>query len=137
MKKPKTYEDTLEVAKNKEWKIKRMSQLGVEALPKGPETQQIRFIDTRVPEEVHHHVHAVAPIVPPIVPLVPTAPVQDDGLRQEVRQVVDLMKNLSLNLLGSAQGRGRQYNQPANDGGQGRNGSGSNSGRDWRKVNLL
>ena len=106
----------------------------MEALPKGLETKQVRFMDTQVPEEVHHHVHAVAPIVPPIVPIVPTTPVQDDGLRQEVRQVVDLMKNLSLNLLGSAQGRGRQYNQPANDGGQGRNGNGSNGGRGWRKV---
>ncbi len=134
LKKPKTYEDTLEVAKNKEWKIKRMSQLGVEALPKGPETKQVRFLDTRIPEEVHHHVHAVAPVVTPVMPVVPTASVQDDGLRQEVRQVVDLMKNLSLNFLGNAQGRGRQYNQPANDGGQGRNGSGSNSGRGWRKI---
>ena len=35
LKKPKTYEDTLEVAKNKEWKLKRMSQLGVETLPRG------------------------------------------------------------------------------------------------------
>ena len=37
LKKPKTYEETLEVAKNKEWKLKRMSQLGVETLPRGVE----------------------------------------------------------------------------------------------------
>ena len=43
LKKPRTYEDTLEVAKNKEWKIKRMSQLGVETVPKGPEVKHVRF----------------------------------------------------------------------------------------------
>ena len=52
----------------------------------------------------------VAPLVPPQVSVIATAPVQDDGLRQDVRQVVDLMKNLTLNLMGGAQGQGRQYN---------------------------
>ena len=33
LKKPKSYEHALEVAKNKEWKLKRMSQLGVESIP--------------------------------------------------------------------------------------------------------
>ena len=87
------------------------------------------MIQRHFPEEVHHHVHAVAPVVSPAVSVIPTAAaVQDDGLRQDVRQVVDLMKNLTLNLMGSGQDQGRQYNQPTNNGGQGRNNSGQNGG---------
>ena len=71
LKKPKTYEDTLEVAKNKEWKLKRMSQLGVETLPRGVEIKQVRFVESRVPEELHHHVHTVALVVPPVVSVAP------------------------------------------------------------------
>ena len=32
LKKPMGFEDALEVAKNKEWKLKRMNQLGVDTL---------------------------------------------------------------------------------------------------------
>ena len=32
LKKPRSFEDALEVAKNKEWKFKRMNQLGVDTL---------------------------------------------------------------------------------------------------------
>ena len=54
----------------------------------------------------------------------------DNGLRQEMRQVVDLMKNLSLNLLSNVgnQGHGRSSNQPNGNGGQG------NGGRKWRNI---
>ncbi|MCO5584209.1 hypothetical protein L7F22_038132 [Adiantum nelumboides] len=117
LKKPRTYEDTLEVARNKEWKIKRLTQLGVSSLPGMLEMKQANFVQSRVQEEVHHtHViRVVAPVVPPIV-----TPIQDDGLRQDMRQVVDLMKNLSLNLLSNAgnhHGQGRQFNQTNNNGG--------------------
>ena len=56
--------------------------------------------------------------------------VPDDGLRQEMRQVVDLMKNLSLNLLGNVgnnRGYGRQSNQSNNDGGQ-------NNNKKWKNI---
>lgn len=98
------YEDMLKVAKNKEWKLKRMSWLGVETLPRGIEVKQVRFVENRVPEELHHHVHTVAPIVPLIVSVALVAFVQDEGLKQEMRQVVDLMKNLSLNLMSNVGG---------------------------------
>lgn len=78
--------------------------MGVEILPKGPEIKQVRFVDTHVPEEVHHHVHAAAPLAPPVVQVAPVTPVQDEGLKQEMRQVVDLMKNLSLNLMSNVGG---------------------------------
>ena len=135
VKEARTFEDSLEVARNKEWKLKRMSHLGVETLPRGQEVKQVRFVESQVLEEIHH-VHAVAPVAPTVVPVVPTASVQDDGLRQEVRQVVDLMNNISINLLsnvGNAQGHGRQSNQPSGNNGQNQNGGGSNNGRGWRK----
>ncbi|MCO5571554.1 hypothetical protein L7F22_025298 [Adiantum nelumboides] len=129
LKKPRTYEDTLEVARNKEWKIKRMTQLGVSSLPGVTEMKQANFVQSRGQEEVHHtHViPVVAPVVPPIV-----TPIQDDGLRQDMRQVVDLMKNLSLNLLSNAgnhHGQGRQFNQTNNSGGQN-----SGGGKRWKNV---
>ncbi|MCO5551584.1 hypothetical protein L7F22_005089 [Adiantum nelumboides] len=54
LKKPRTYEDTLEVARNKEWKIKRLTQLGVSSLPGVPEMKQANFMQSRGQEEVHH-----------------------------------------------------------------------------------
>ncbi|MCO5581366.1 hypothetical protein L7F22_035248 [Adiantum nelumboides] len=54
LKKPRTYEDTLEVARNKEWKIKRMTQLGVSSLHGVPEMKQANFVQNRGQEEVHH-----------------------------------------------------------------------------------
>ncbi|MCO5584216.1 hypothetical protein L7F22_038140 [Adiantum nelumboides] len=129
LKKPRTYEDTLEVARNKEWKIKRLTQLGVSSLLGVPEIKQANFVQSRGEEEVHHtHVIPVlALVVPPIV-----TPIQDDGLRQDMRQVVDLMKNLSLNLLSNAgnhHGQGRQFNQTNNNGGHNNGG-----GKRWKNV---
>ncbi|MCO5599635.1 hypothetical protein L7F22_053741 [Adiantum nelumboides] len=76
LKKPRTYEDTLEVARNKEWKIKRLTQLGVSSLPGVPKMKQDNFVQSRGQEEVHraHVIPVVAPVVPPIV-----TPIQDDG----------------------------------------------------------
>ncbi|MCO5552989.1 hypothetical protein L7F22_006509 [Adiantum nelumboides] len=129
LKKPRTYADTLEVARNKEWKIKRLTQLGVSSLPGVLEMKQANFVQSHGQEEVHHtHViPVVAPVVPPIV-----TPIQDNGLRQDMRQVVDLMKNLSLNLLSNARnhhGQGRQFNQTNNSGGQN-----SGGGKRWKNV---
>ena len=46
LKKPRTFEDSLEVAKNKEWKLKRKIQLGVETLLRGTEVKQVRFVES-------------------------------------------------------------------------------------------
>ena len=40
LKKTRTYEDALEVARNKEWKLKRLTQLGVSSLPRVSEMKQ-------------------------------------------------------------------------------------------------
>ena len=44
----------------------------------------------------------MVPITPLVVPKVVTTTMPDDGLRQDMKEVVDLMKNLSLNLLSNA-----------------------------------
>ena len=41
LKKPRKYEDAVQVAKNKEWKLKRLSQLGVDPSYKSPKMMQI------------------------------------------------------------------------------------------------
>ena len=62
LKKPKSYEHALEVTKKKEWKLKRMSQLAVESLPRRPEFQHVDSLQGRTLPEVHQ------------VPVVPVAP---------------------------------------------------------------
>ena len=100
LKKPRTYEDALEVARNKEWKLKKLTQLGVSSVSGMSEMMQTESMQSRVPEEVHPV--NVVPIATQVVPPVVTTIVQDDGLRQDMRQMVDLMKDLSLNMLGNA-----------------------------------
>ncbi|MCO5548055.1 hypothetical protein L7F22_001511 [Adiantum nelumboides] len=127
LKKPWTYEDALDVARNKEWKLKKICQLGVESLQKRPDFQQINSLQGRMPEV---HPVPLIPVAPQVVPAVVNATVPDDGLRQEMRQVVDLMKNLNLNLLsnvGHNYDQRRNSSQPRNDGGQ-------NGGKKWKNV---
>ncbi|RYA73815.1 hypothetical protein DD595_24815, partial [Enterobacter cloacae complex sp. 4DZ3-17B2] len=136
LKKPRTYEDALEVARNKEWKLRKMSQLGVESLPMRSEFQPIESLQGRM-SGVHHE--PVVPVTTQVMPAVVTTAVQDDGLRQDMRQMVDLMKNLSLNMLGQVgnnRGRGRFANQPNQSGGEERprNGVGQSNGRFWRQT---
>ena len=116
LKKPRTYEDTVEVARSKDWKLRKMAQLGMESLPKVPQPKPVDPVQSQIPREVHHHV-TMENVTSHAVPTMVAATVPDDGLRQEMRQVVDLMKNLSLNLLSDNCGHGRPQNQPR-EGGQ-------------------
>ena len=81
--------------------------MGVDSLPKRQEVNQVRFMESYTLEEVGH-THMV-PINPIVMRAVVTTTVQDDGLNQEMRKVVDLMKNLSLSLLNNSRNnfRGR------------------------------
>ena len=133
LKKPRTYEDALDVAKSKEWKLRRMSQLGVESLPRRPDFQHADSLQGRM-SGVHHE--PMVPVTPQLVPAVVTTAVQDDGLRQDMRQMVDLMKNLSLNMLGNVgnnRGRVRFANQPGDEE-RPRNGAGQSNGRVWKQT---
>ena len=61
--------------------------------------KQMDPMQNRVPEKVHPV--NVVPVATQVVPAMVTTAAQDDGLRQDMRQVVDLMKNLSLKILGN------------------------------------
>ena len=54
LKKPRMYEYALEVARNKEWKLKRSTQLGVSSLHGVPEMKQMDPMQNQVPEEIHY-----------------------------------------------------------------------------------
>lgn len=127
LKKPRTYDDLLEVAKNKEWKVKRMTQLGIGNEPGRGNMRQTEPIPGRVTVEAPQAV--AIPMISQAIPVVGTTTAVDEGLKQEMRQVVDLMKNLSLNLLnngGNIRGPARPPNQP--------NGSGQGNNRAWRQM---
>ena len=88
----------------------------VDSLPMEVQTKKPKAIVQRSPIEVFYLV--VSLVVPPIVPATATiVVVVHDGLRQEMRQLVDLMKNIKLDLLnsvGNGHCRERQWNQPTN-----------------------
>ena len=133
LKKLRSYEEAMEIAKRKKWKLSMMSKMGVTySLPLPMEMRKPKPVVQRVPMEVLQQavLQMVPPVVQPVVPIMAARVVADDGLQQEMRQVVDLMKNLSLNLLSNVgnQGRGRSSNQPNGNGGQG------NGGRKWRNM---
>ena len=53
LKKPQSYEDAIDVAKRKEWKLSRMSQLGmVDSFPMAKEIRRPESIVQRAPVEV-------------------------------------------------------------------------------------
>ena len=97
LKKPKSFEDALEVAKNKEWKLKRINQLGVYTLQRRVEVRSVNLVQGCFPKEVQHA--TMVPVPPPVMPTIVAAATPHDGLQKDMREVVDLMKNLSLNLL--------------------------------------
>ena len=116
LKKPRSFEDALEVAKNKEWKLKRMNQLGVDTLQRRMEVRPGNPIQGYAPKEVQHA--TVVSVPPPVMSAMVAAAVPDDGLRKDMREVVDLMKNLSLNLLGNTganRGPRKPFNQATGD----------------------
>ena len=108
LKKPRSFKDVLEVAKNKEWKLKRMNQLGVETLQRRVEVRPVNPMQGHVPKDVQH---ATMVLVSPLVmPTIVAATIFDDGLGKGMREAVDLMKNLSLNLLSNGSANWGQKN---------------------------
>lgn len=103
LKNPTTFDEAMEMAKNKEWKVQHMTQLGMGAR----ETQA----EPRRMEVAPIAAKGVVPIVEPyaVVPVVPVAPLADEekDLKKEGKQMMELMKNLSLNLVENGSGRGR------------------------------
>ena len=86
-----------------------------------------------VPKDVQHATVVLVP--PPVMPAVVAAAVPDDGLQKDMREVVDLMKNLSLNLLGNAganRGQRKPFNQATGDHSQHKHNHGQSGGKGWR-----
>ena len=133
LKKPKSFEDALEVAKNKEWKLKRMNQLGVDTLQRRVEVRSVNPMQGHVPKEVQHTTVVLVP--PPVMPTVAGAAILDDGLQKEMREVIDLIKNLSLNLLsngGANRGPKKPFNQATSDHLQHKHNHGQSGAKGWR-----
>ena len=91
LKKTRTCEDTLEVARNKERKLRRMSQLGMDASPIKMEVRRVDPVPVQVPVEVHPSIllPSTPQVMPPVVAVTNTS---DNGLKEYMRQVMDLMK---------------------------------------------
>ena len=80
LKKPRSYEDAVDVAKRKKWKLCKMSQLGlVDLFPMEKQIRRLELVVQRVFVEV------LQPVVQSIVSLVVVIPrvavATDDGLR--------------------------------------------------------
>ena len=80
------------------------------------EVRPMNPIQGHAPKDDQHATMVSVP--PPVMPAGVAAVVPDDGLRKDMREVVDLMKNLSLNLLsstGANQGPRKPFNQATGD----------------------
>ena len=78
LKKPLTYEDAMEVAKNKEWKQRRLTQSGMDPSYKRSEVKDMAHTHMH-----DHHAHMV-PVAPQVMRAVVTTSVPDNGLKQEM-----------------------------------------------------
>lgn len=106
LKKPGNFEEAVKVAKNKEWKAQRLTQLGVGTPEDRLEMKRMEIVPTTV--------RGMLPVVAEtqvVQPVQTVAPSGDDDIKKDVKQMVNLMKNLSLNLMnnlgGAGRGRGR------------------------------
>ena len=83
LKKPRSYEEAMEIAKRKEWKLSMMSRMGVtDSLPLPMEIRKSKPVVQRVPVEVLQPavLQMVPPVVQPVVPVMAGGAVADDGL---------------------------------------------------------
>lgn len=94
-------EDAVDVAKNKEWKAQRLTQLGVGTPKDKLELKRVEMVPTAM--------RRALPVVEPQVVQPMVAVGGDKDMKKDMKQMVDLMKNLSINLMNNpgAAGRGR------------------------------
>lgn len=117
LKKPISYEDAVEKAKGREWKNQRMTQLGMGlSIIRPVEVKRWEAVPTVNRETVlaATESQSVQPSLPSVTPSAPPSG-ETEELRRDMQQVVDLMKNMSLNLMNSTggKGRGKQYYAPS------------------------
>ena len=85
-----------------------------------------------MPQVVDTPIVHTMPQMLPIVPMATPATVATDGLRQDMREDVDLMKNLTLNLVSQSSGgraQGKGFYQARSEGQVGNNGGGCGYGK--------
>lgn len=103
LKKPATFDDAVQVAKNKEWKAGRLTQMGVGSSEDRLEIRRTVASPTTV--------RGILPVVAETQVVQPVVASGDEEMRNNVRQMVDLMKDLSLNMMNNTgtggRGRGR------------------------------
>ena len=95
LKRPTNFDEAIDIANNKEWKMQRMTQLGMGPLIVKPTTcplgsQVTTGLVSTIPPIVHTS--------PQVILAAPTPP-QDEELRHDKQQMLDMMKNLNLNLM--------------------------------------
>ncbi|MCO5555554.1 hypothetical protein L7F22_009099 [Adiantum nelumboides] len=92
LKQPRTFEEAVEFAKNKEWKAQRLSQLGFKIEPniEVKVVEQPRIL-TKEPGHDQQIAHDV------------------DTFGKEMQEVVGLMQNLSVHMMGGGRGQGYGY----------------------------
>ena len=79
LKKPRTFEDAVGVAKNKEWKLRRLNQLGMDPSYKRSKVKNMAH------RHMHdHHAHMV-PIAPQVMLAIVTTLVPNNGLTEKMR----------------------------------------------------
>ncbi|MCO5602199.1 hypothetical protein L7F22_056327 [Adiantum nelumboides] len=92
LRQPRTFEEAVEFAKNKEWKAQRLSQLGFKIDP----NIEVKVVEQpRILTKEPGHDQQVAHDV--------------DTFRKEMQVVVGLMKNLSVHIMGGGRGQGYGY----------------------------
>ena len=126
-----TFEEAVAIAKGREWKEQRMTQLGVSIQDLAPPMRHLEVNVMSVP------ISTTPPVVQAVPMEAPTAPVArvNDDIRQDLNQVVDMMKTLSINLMnqgGGQRGHGQGYNS-YNQGEDNRSGGGG-YGRGHRPI---
>lgn len=84
----------------------------------------LEIFETRVLVEVSHM--PIVPIAPQVMLVVVTTTTSNNGLGQKMRQLVELMKNLNLNMLGKVGNNGRHAKlaNPSSGEGHPKNGGG-------------
>ena len=135
LKKLGSFEDALKVDKNKEWKLKRMNHLGVDTLQRKVDVRSMNPMQGHLPKEVQHAI--VVSMSPPVMPTIVVIASPNDGLWKEMKEVVDLMKNVSLNFLSNAGEKWvqkRHFNQPKSDHTQHKHNHGQSGGRGWQST---
>lgn len=96
LKQPKTFDEAVEIAKQKEWKMQRLDQLGIKIEPKvGMKIMDQPKILTKEQfiATCNRHMHEVCG----------TSFGATDVLHRDMQEVVGLMKNLSVHMMGGVE----------------------------------